>query len=1135
MTQNNTFKIGQRLSYDGALCTVRYVGQVTGTAGDWLGVEWDDPSRGKHDGSHKGTRYFICLSKSPTAASFVRPTRPAEKPRTFLQAVQEKYAGEVTADQKPVSLGPQVVISGKVAEEIGFDKIRKQQAQLHELKIIIVDGMRIDSASAAGDQEKPIREVCPKVTELTLSRNLFIDFGPVVEICSYLDELRGLRLNGNRFQDVLHDSFLANADTAFNGVKELAVDETLLHWDEMCHIAKGFSSLSLLYASSNQLSRLSPIPSSPLTTSLTSIYLEFNDFTSISDISSLTALTSLHDLHLKGNSISVIESDSVDGPPVFSNTLKYLDISYNKIHKWTFVDSLPDSFPGLTSLRLAHNPIYDNPGFDNASDSAVSAPKATVTEEAYMLTIGRLASLTSLNFSAVTPTDRNNAEMFYLSRIGRQLASVPDTPEAESKIIAQHRRYKELCELYGEPVVNRRKEVNPAFLEARLINVTFRFHTLEQSAEEGETIIEKRTQIPKSFDIYAVKGIAGRLFGHAPLKLRLIWETGEWDPVAGYDDDAGDSSEDEDVVFEQEKPAKDGDAQPTNRAGRWIKREAELNDSPRQFGFCVDGFDVTIRSYLTMYPSPQHFIVRPGPAGRGETIVPLIALDQLPDWIQLTGVPRQLDVEQAVGMINLGLLAGDGISLYEVRLRADRIRAIMRGKAEEEEEERRLGTEDSISKKERISEEPTSGFVKQVDKVGVEGSLNKALEDIQEETVFPEETAPKATEAVPPPLFSKARAQDEEPEVTSAEMVPSCPRKQNKAMKQQHEGNADINIDKPPTEPMLNASRHNTAPKAAGDKPAKRTKPIRPDLTEEMQDTQAGRVVFPCIKDKIFGTNSDRNYCRHWCHYGTCKWGSECRYQHRMPTNEEDLQDVGLKNFPTWYLLMMAGSGFLGMEGNRILGLHHGMNIGLSAARSLNHPSTVNDTNNLISRPERSPYPTTASTLFHASTSPQINSFPRQVSPIDLSLMQGRMSALLAGSTAMTSRQKLLHQIKEMSEMLLRTKDVLELNNPANLLPRMGNREAHHHQGRANLHTNASVAANAAGLSAASRRQALREAERGAVAPTGIPSKVGVGEGRSSGLFDELEGRLSPVGSDREEGDEKRNITVPEGKLVDVD
>ena len=52
--------VGQRVSYGGAPCTVRYIGEVGGTSGSWLGVEWDDASRGKHDGSHKGVRYFNC-------------------------------------------------------------------------------------------------------------------------------------------------------------------------------------------------------------------------------------------------------------------------------------------------------------------------------------------------------------------------------------------------------------------------------------------------------------------------------------------------------------------------------------------------------------------------------------------------------------------------------------------------------------------------------------------------------------------------------------------------------------------------------------------------------------------------------------------------------------------------------------------------------------------------------------------------------------------------------------------------------------------------------------------------------------------------------------------------------------------
>lgn len=51
---------GERLSLKGETCTVRYVGCVAGKSGDWLGVEWDDPQRGKHNGTHEGEKYFEC-------------------------------------------------------------------------------------------------------------------------------------------------------------------------------------------------------------------------------------------------------------------------------------------------------------------------------------------------------------------------------------------------------------------------------------------------------------------------------------------------------------------------------------------------------------------------------------------------------------------------------------------------------------------------------------------------------------------------------------------------------------------------------------------------------------------------------------------------------------------------------------------------------------------------------------------------------------------------------------------------------------------------------------------------------------------------------------------------------------------
>lgn len=50
------------MSFQNILCTIRYIGPVEGTGKEWLGVEWDDPHRGKNDGELKGVRYFHCES-----------------------------------------------------------------------------------------------------------------------------------------------------------------------------------------------------------------------------------------------------------------------------------------------------------------------------------------------------------------------------------------------------------------------------------------------------------------------------------------------------------------------------------------------------------------------------------------------------------------------------------------------------------------------------------------------------------------------------------------------------------------------------------------------------------------------------------------------------------------------------------------------------------------------------------------------------------------------------------------------------------------------------------------------------------------------------------------------------------------
>lgn len=52
--------IGRRVEVNGERATVCFSDIVPPVAGLWLGVECDNPERGKHDGSHEGTVYFKC-------------------------------------------------------------------------------------------------------------------------------------------------------------------------------------------------------------------------------------------------------------------------------------------------------------------------------------------------------------------------------------------------------------------------------------------------------------------------------------------------------------------------------------------------------------------------------------------------------------------------------------------------------------------------------------------------------------------------------------------------------------------------------------------------------------------------------------------------------------------------------------------------------------------------------------------------------------------------------------------------------------------------------------------------------------------------------------------------------------------
>lgn len=139
-------------------------------------------------------------------------------------------------------------------------------------------------------------------------------------------------------------------------------------------------------------------------------------------------------------------------------------------------------------------------------------------------------------------------------------------------------------------------------LEAQI--VAFSFYV-----RSGETVLEKTIDIPRSVDVYALKGIVGRAFGLRPLGCRLVWESGEWDPVAagvdGGDDGEWTCSEDEsehEHEHEHEKERKEGRGgvgsekiATEQEAGKWVRREVELVDGTREVGFWIGEKEARVR------------------------------------------------------------------------------------------------------------------------------------------------------------------------------------------------------------------------------------------------------------------------------------------------------------------------------------------------------------------------------------------------------------------------------------------------------------------------------------------------------------------------------------------------------------
>mmetsp|Transcript_22754 Transcript_22754/g.74074 ORF Transcript_22754/g.74074 Transcript_22754/m.74074 type:complete len:541 (-) Transcript_22754:239-1861(-) len=475
---------------DGAQGWARFTGAVADESGVWVGVEWDDPARGKHDGTLRGTRYFECASA--TSGSFVR----APKLRVgvdYATAVRRKYAGDDDDEEN----GNGTAVEGEQAQESGGAYVEsasgrrvevelcgKDQA-IAKLKELAASRDRVYLPNAlvatAGDPGS-VSGATPRATELDLTGALIPDWSEVAAFGRELPALRMLNLSQTRAR--FHP---APEPSAFAALETLILNGCALEWEQVEAVSASAPELKELSLSDAGLKDLGRTGSHCTCLSkCEALNLEGNALGEWSAVARLAQLPRLARLHLNRNGLTSVSAPAAEGE--FAS-LRVLLLADNAVEGWPSVDAL-DCFPALEETRLTGNPVAAGPQ----------------TRHEIVARVGRL---TQLNGSVIGRAERRDAEIRYLRRA---LAEAQATTGGGDNTAAQaagapHPRLADLRAEHGELAVGAAGAGGPGKLADELMKLTLT--CVAPSAGERMPVEKK---LPRTLTVAKLKVLCAKLF-----------------------------------------------------------------------------------------------------------------------------------------------------------------------------------------------------------------------------------------------------------------------------------------------------------------------------------------------------------------------------------------------------------------------------------------------------------------------------------------------------------------------------------------------------------------------------------------------------------------------------------------------
>ncbi|KAG5673552.1 hypothetical protein PVAND_003592 [Polypedilum vanderplanki] len=426
-------RLGARVRVGQDVGTIKYIGIVEGHEGTWIGVEWDDPSRGRHNGTVNGHYYFE--TKYPKSGSLIRSEK-IEKFETLENAIRERYL----PPEQQSYINDQLLnetrdaLSAPFMKVIGMEKIRERQSKLKFIEELTISNSTINEAGKLPELDS-LRSIC-------LQSSCIATWKVVHDIASQIPSLRNIDLSYNRLLMINQVEPLK-----FETLDTLILNSCQLsNWDDVLNIARMIPNLREFALKQNNIKHITD-KSSEVFQKLEVLILAENEICDFNEILKLSSVPSLRELLINNNEIKNVKLPHCDYTAkltIFKN-LESLNLRHNPIENELEMFNELDKLPTLNRLSYVNKKISNTPTTTNDTCENDNT-------EIFMQAIGMIENLTSFNRSCIEKIHRNDATYEMWKKFAPEWMKVGGEGDPKMEEFYQsHRCYPRLLKKYGNP------------------------------------------------------------------------------------------------------------------------------------------------------------------------------------------------------------------------------------------------------------------------------------------------------------------------------------------------------------------------------------------------------------------------------------------------------------------------------------------------------------------------------------------------------------------------------------------------------------------------------------------------------------------------------------------------------------